>query len=292
MKLNELEVLQLLKDKLIDAAKTKGLKLNDSDFGSKRWNTSEKRVFYLQRLENNLFERPSPSTVLGTGAEAVRSSAAMIYNLLGEKDIVLNGMRYSGIEYEKPFPAIMNEHNAHLDAIFHSPDNTEMYAIEAKLLEWKDSPKNLAKAYLKEDMYFATNKQRQVFIEFFRSLIRDEQDSKGRYKHKSKRYDAIQMAIHTLALFNHFSQETTSNIKKLTLLNVVWKYDCDKYAKEEEEAHLFIENANAEFTPIFKKLGIDFSIQYATFQDFKKYIIDLSNDPKRLNYLKRYEVTA
>lgn len=289
MRLNELEVLQLLKDKLIEAAKVKGTELTDRDFGSRRWKMSKKNVYYLNKYQNNLFENPGPKTELGTGVEAVRSSAAMIFNLLGEEYFVLDKKYYSDIEYEKGFRAIKNSPEAHLDAVFNSLDKTEMYAVEAKLLEWKDSPKNLAKAYLDKRKYYATNKNCQSFIDFFQSLILQEQDSYGRYKHLTKRYDAIQMTIHTLALYNHFSKETTSTIKKLTLLNVVWRYDCDEYAIEEQEAQEYIKKANSRFAPLFKQIGIDFSIQYSTFQDFMQRI-DFSNAPKRFEYLKRYEI--
>lgn len=293
MRIHEWDVLQLLKNKLIEAAETKGLKLTDCDFGSKRWNASKKRVFYLCKLENNLFERPSPSTVLGTGAEAVRSSAAMIYNLLGENELVLDGKTYSSIEYEKQFPAIKDEgskkHNAHLDAVFLSSDKSEMYAIEAKLLEWKDSPKNLAAAYLKKAMYFPANTESKVFIDFFKSLIDLKLDANGRYKHNKKRYDAIQMIIHTLGLYNHFAEMKTPQVKKLTLLNVVWKYECDEYEIEENEAAQFLDDANNVFSPLFKRIGIDFSIQYSTFQAFKDKLT-FAKDSNRLEYLKRYLV--
>ncbi len=48
-------------------------------------------------------------------------------------------------------------------------------------------------------------------------------------------------------------------------------------------------DANERFAPLFKQIGIDFSIQYSTFQNFKKRI-DLSNNLKRFRYLKRYDV--
>lgn len=289
MRLNELEVLQLLKDKLIEAAKVKGTELTDSDFGSLRWKTSKKNVYYLSDYLDNLFENPAPKTKLGTGVEAVRSSAAMIFNLLGEEYFVLDKKDYSDIEYEQGFRAIKKSPKARLDTVFRSSDKTEMYAVEAKLLEWKDSPKNLAKAYLDKRRYYATNKNCQSFIDFFQSLILQKQDSYGWYKHLTKRYDAIQMTIHTLALYNHFSEEKTSTIKKLTLLNVVWRYDCDEYAIEEQEAQEYIKKANSRFAPLFKQIGIDFSIQYSTFQDFMQRI-DFSNAPKRFEYLKRYEI--
>ena len=288
MKLNELEVLQLLKDKLIIAAKVKGIELTDSAFGSLRWGKSEKRVFYLYDYRNNLYETPSSKTELGTGIEAVCSSAAMIFNLFGEKEFVLDRKLYTGIEYEKTFPSIEGRPPAHLDVVFNSKDNSELYAVEAKMLEWKDSPKNLAKAYLDEEVYYPSNKNSQSFIEFFQSLINQEQDEYGRYKHFTKRYDAIQMTIHTLSLYNFFSKETSSAIKKLTLLNVVWKYDCDEYSIEEKEAYNYMKAANARFAPLFKQIGIVFSIQYSTLQDFKKRI-DFSNAAERFEYLKRYE---
>lgn len=295
MKLNEMEVLQLLKDGLIEAAEIKGLKLTEQSFGSLRWRNSEKRVFYLYDYNNNLFETPYSKKELGTGIEAVRSSAAMIFNLLGKKDFILDHKNYTGIKYEKTFPAIIDEkgdsHEAHLDAVFYSSDFTEMYAIEAKLLEWKDSPKNLAEAYLDVEKYIITGKERNTFVDFFKDLTIDQKDSDGRFKHKTKKYDAIQMTIHTLALFSDFSKKTYNTVKKLTLLNVVWKYDCDEYAKEEEEAHAYIEKANAVFVPLFKHIDIDFSIKYFTLQDFMKRI-DFSNAIERFEYLKRYEINA
>lgn len=294
MKIDEMQVLQLLKNGLYEAARAKGQMLTENDFGSKRWNNSEKRVFYLLDKRKNLFDIPNPKTKLGTGVEAVRSSAAMIFNLLGEKDFIFEHKNYSGIEYEKKLPAIVDEkgetHEAHLDAVFYSSDKSEMYAVEAKLLEWKDSPKNLAKAYLEEGRYLIGEEDRNAFIAFFKSLIqKDQLDKDDRYKHRNKRYDAIQMTIHTLALYTYFSRETMSAVKKLTLLNVVWKYECDEYSLEEEEAKHFIKDANERFTHLFKQIGIDFSIRYFTFQDFKERIV-FSNDPLRLKYLKRYEI--
>lgn len=291
MKLNELEVLQLLKNKLLKAAESRNLKLTDDDFGSLRWKNSDKRVYYLYDYRKNLFESPSPQTELGTGIEAVRSSAAMIYNLFGETGFILDRKSFTGVEYEKTFPAIISRPPAHLDAVFFSSNNTEMFAVEAKLLEWKDSPKNLAKAYLDKSLYPSTNKNSGVFIDYFKTLIKQEEDKDGRLMHKTQRYDAIQMTIHTLALYNHFCDISSTNIKKLTLQNVVWKYDCDEYAIEEEEAARFVKDANELFVPLFKRIGIDFSIQYSTLQDFKKRI-DFSKDPKRAEYLKRYDINS
>ena len=291
MKLNELEVLHVLKNKLLKAAEVRNLKLANDDFGSLRWKNSDKRVYYLYDYRKNLFETPSPQIKLGTGIKAVRSSAAMIYNLFGEASFILDRKSFTGIEYEKTFPAINGRPPAHLDAVFQSSDNTEMYAIEAKVLEWKDSPKNLAKAYLDKRLYPSTNKNSGVFVNFFKTLVKQEEDKDGRLKHKTRRYDAIQMTIHTLALYNHFCDVSSTNIKKLTLLNVVWKYDCDEYAIEEEEAARFVNDANELFVPLFKRIGIDFSIQYSTLQDFKKRI-DFSKDPKRAEYLKRYDETT
>ena len=91
----ELEFLKNLKTKLLSAEKNRGKNLSENDFGSVRWSDSKKKEFYLYDARNNLFEEPHRDTALGTGVEAVRSSAAMIFNLLGQKTVVINGISYS-----------------------------------------------------------------------------------------------------------------------------------------------------------------------------------------------------
>lgn len=297
MKKIEEKILKMLKGNLLDS--NKSIKDSKDYFGSinPRYKKSEKaQNYYLLNKANNLYKQNLPNFKLGTGLEAVRSSAAMIFNLLGQDPIKFrDGLIFKSPEYEKEFEAIKSDnhsnHKANIDAILISEDNSQFYAIEAKLLEWINSPKNLSDAYLDEKNYLTGHDDGvpKKFIEFFKKYKQDKQNKEGRWLHQNKRYDAIQMIIHILALYNACSKVNEKEITppKITLCNVVWKYDCPDYEKEKEEADDFVKEANKVFPQLFKKLGYDFDVKYITFEDFKNNI-DFS-DKDRENYLKRYK---
>lgn len=288
----EIDLLKKLKQAFLAVTKEQGTVLTENDFGSFRWKGSEKEKFYLLDYKNNLLEIPLSNIILGSGVEAIRSSAAMIFNLLGQKEFSYNDTKFMPPEYETELKAIKDEkespHNAHLDATFYSVDKSEFHAVEAKMMEWINNSKNLSPAYLNAEMYLPQNSQSGVFIEFFKSLVNEKKDKDGRLLHKTKRYDAIQMAIHILAIYNYFCI-AKSSAKRIILQNIVWKYDCDDYKTEESEAKEFIEKANKTFKPLFKELNIDFVVEYTTFQEFKQKM-DFSKDKNREKYLKRYEI--
>ena len=218
----------------------------------------------------------------------------MIFNLLGQKELIIGENKYTSPEYEAEFKAIKDEneitHNTHLDVVFYSENKTELHAIEAKMMEWINSPKNLSPAYLKEEMYVDDNKKSSEFIQFFNSLIKKEkQYADCRFAHKTERYDAIQMTIHILALYNYICKGKNKSVKKVLLHNIVWKYECEDYKTEEREAQDFIKKANEVFSPLFEELGVSFKVEYETFQDFKNRI-DFLENTARLQYLKRYEI--
>ena len=285
----EIDILKKLKRKLLEVNPS----IQDLDFGSTIFPNSEKaQQYYLFDKTNNLFESPNADLNLGFGVEALRSSAAMIFNLLGQNALRINNIDFEPPKYEYEFPAIKNvknsKHNAHLDAVLFSKDGNCMYAIEAKLLEWINSPKNLSPAYLNSEMYLECNLCQETFNNFFNEYMVPKTDNKGRYCHKQERYDAIQMTIHILALYNACCEKDNLP-KNISLYNVVWKYDCDYYRTEEKEAKEFMANANKTFRPLFKEKGYEFIVAYKTFQEFKE-MIDFSDDLDREIYLKRYEM--
>ena len=287
LKDQEIAILEALKEKL---RKTKIL--DDDKFGSKRWDgKSEKSKYYLFDKRNNLFEAER-GVKLGTGVESIRSSAAMIFNLMGKDTVEFNDGSQYDIQYEEEFEVIEDEkaktHSAHLDVTLRNEKKSEMIAIEAKMREWLNSPKNLAKAYLEEKSYPKENDKKKKFISFFNGLVDKGKELKyGRHPHtKYKVYDAIQMTIHILSLYNECCK---SHYKSITLCNVVWKYDCSRYNQEEEEGQKFVEEANKEFSHIFKEKGVDFKVEYITFQYFKERL-KLSDDRK--SYLQRYEIKS
>ena len=73
----EIEILNKLKQALMNVSK-----LPESEFGSWRWRNSKKQEYYLHDWRKNLYEMPNADINLGTGREAVRSSAAMIFKAL------------------------------------------------------------------------------------------------------------------------------------------------------------------------------------------------------------------
>ena len=87
MENNEKEILDLLKDNLLMV--NQDIKDTDSFFGYENAK-SEYKDYYLIDFTNNLYQSTKPAFELGTGLEAVRSSAAMIYNTIGTDSITVN----------------------------------------------------------------------------------------------------------------------------------------------------------------------------------------------------------
>ena len=274
------EILIKLKYALKDINK----QLNNSSFLQDINNSL--KGFYLRNTNDNLFEKPIPGQKFDKRINAIRSSAAMIFNLLGQKDITIDGVDYNAAKYERGYYAINDKigrrHKAYLDAVFFSKDTKHMVAIETKMLEWLDVPKKLMYAYLDKEKYIVGNDQICQFIHFFKTLIKDDKDLKP----QTKVYDAIQMTIHILSLYN-LSCSIEKPPKTITLYNVVWNYKCDRYVIEEEEGENYVKKANEYFRPIFKKREIEFNVEYCTFSAFKQKI-KLSKE--RAVYLKRYDI--
>ena len=158
------------------------------------------------------------------------------------------------------------------------------------MTEWFGSPKTLAEAYLDAQCYLNITDNKKEFIKFFKELVDIKTLSNGRYKSIYKRYDAIQMTIHILGIYNFIKSNKNGNIKNISLINCVWGYDeIEQYLEEKKEAKEFIEKANRKFRPIFSKIGIQFNIEYYSFHELKD-LIDFSKDSEKLEYLKRYNI--
>ena len=254
--------------------------------------------YHLKDIKSNLLF--SPFEGIHKCANSIRSSAAMIYNTIGPDSIVFDGVRYSNIKYEREFPALNqkdnsdHDHSAHLDVSMLSEDETELTLVEAKCLEWMDNPKSCSIAYLSERCYpKETGKAVSHFIESFRSLLscpqsRDPEDDKRILPFYLK-YDAIQMNIHILGIYNFCARKDEKLPKKIRLLNIVWNYDeAEEYQIEEQEGKEYVAFANVTFRNLFKQLGVDFSVEYVRYSDFLTRV-DWSNDMEHRNYLRRYE---
>ena len=267
-------------------------------------NFAQQELFYidnyhLKDIASNLFFTPYKG--IDPRANSIRSSAAMIYNTIGPDCIILDGKKYQNIEYEREFSALNSndatdhDHSAHLDVSMLSEDKTELTLVEAKMLEWTENPKSMSIAYLSPRCYPPeTEKAVSHFIESFKSLKscpeeKDPKDEKRIIPFYS-RYDAVQMNIHILGIYNFCARDKEEIPKRIRLLNIVWNYyEAEEYQTEEREGKEYITFANVTFRNLFKQLGVDFSVEYVRYSDFLNRV-DWTNDIEHRNYLKRYEV--
>lgn len=215
-------------------------------------NANYKDDYRLKSIEANLFFPPYGG--IDERAYSICSSAAMIYNTIGPDSIIIDGKKYSNIIYEREFPALDNkdnsdhDHSAHLDVSMIREDGPELLLIEAKMLEWidigKNNPKSCNKAYLSSYCYRKESKDMYPhFKESFLSLINPDSMFKTEklYPPSYKRYDAIQMNIHILGIYNYCARKEEKIPKKIRLLNVVWDYDeAEEYQTEEKVRNMWL----------------------------------------------------
>ena len=274
-------ILQKLKDGLRNAKP----ELKDDDFGSEIKKERNYKDYYLYCYKNNCFDDPK-NIKLGTGTRAIKSSAAFIYNIFGQDEITINDINYGEIKYEEPLKALIGRNPAKLDGCLISKDNSKIKFFETKLLEWSGSPKNLSLAYLDKNNYFKCNNHREDFINFFTTISGPETkpDKKGeiRRKHKTKVYDAIQMTIHILGIYNAVCNNKILQ-KNIELVNLVWDYPHSRYEKEKTEALDYEKKFNDYFKPFFKEKGFDFKVKYISFSDF------ILNTDIKFKKLERFE---
>ncbi len=258
------------------------------------------RDYCLKDIESNLFFKPYDK--IDKRAYSLRSSAAMIYNTIGPDSIIFDGKKYLNIEYERELQALNKQdnsdhnHDAHLDVSMESEDGQELVLVEAKCLEWFENPKSLSIAYLSQHCYpTETGKAVIHFIESYRSLISSPQkmdpEDKNRILPYYQIYDAIQMNIHILGIYNYCAnRKKNDRHQKVRLLNIVWDYDpAEEYQTEEREGKEYVAFANVAFRNLFKQLDVDFSVEYVRYSDFLKRV-DWSNDMEHRKYLERYEI--
>lgn len=284
-----------IENELLDVFKTNLLRVNtdikDSHdfFGSNKYTGDKGQNYYLWKQENNLYNCQKPKYELGKDAEAVRSSAAMIYNTIGEDKIVIDNKNYSIVTYEDKLTGLIDPPGPQLDVTLLSTDNKERIYIEAKCLEWLSSSEELMAAYLYQNNY-ASFETANFFIPIFKMIIKKGDEISDKYKSIYTHYDSKQMTIHILGIYNWCKKNYGKLPETIKLLNIVWDYDkAEQYQIEEKEGLEYVSFANVAFKNLFNDLGVDFCVEYIKYSDFLNRI-DWSKDLERRNYLSRYEV--
>lgn len=269
---------------------------------------AEIKGFQTKELDKNLYHPMSCKTKseyknsdgdeLRKGRiDMIRSSAAMIYNLLGNDDVVFSKNKYlpEGLykkEFEKKYKSInvinkkTNEpYAANLDAWLHN-DSCEIF-IESKCMEWlqNNSEKELAKSYIRyTSKYFYPDT-----AEMFRTVGNEI---------PSSQYDSCQMFRHTLAIYNYLRDNPEKENKKIYLVNVVWELGETELLEEIRDLYkLQLELEHREFQLFYKKmtpiinliksnLAKDFDILYLPVKEL--YSILKYSDEKQKRFVQRY----
>ncbi len=278
---------------LLDSLKNAFLKQNKGiskeNFGPDDIN-QDKKEYYLKNIEDNCFQRKKRHD-LKSDSRALRSSATMIYNTLGEKkdEIFFKNLnqQYLIYDYEEILPGLKDRTGPHLDVTLKTQDESKVIFIESKCLEWLSTAEKMVNSYLKHENYKYDNSD--IFIPWFKKFLETPEEEQSEYSSIYSRYNSKQMNIHLFGIYNWCLKETKLP-KEIKLWNIVWDYsDIEEYKTEKQEGIEYCKLANEEFAARFqKKFNINFSVEYIEYSDFLN-IIDWTKKQERRNYLKRYE---
>lgn len=271
--------------------------ISDSEIYEFQTKEMTKNLYHVMSIKTQKEYKNGDGDELRKGRiDMMRSSAAMIYNLLGNNNTIIMENKYLPEgefekEFEKKYKSInvINKktgrpYEANLDAWLHN-DNCEIF-IESKCMEWlqNNSDKELAKSYTRDtSKYFYNNS-----AELFRTVSKEISLSQ---------YDSCQMFRHTLAIYNYLKDNKKKN-KKIYLVNVVWEpdeYEIDEKIRpiyklqlelEHKEFSLFYE----KMCDIMKMISLDteneFDILYLSARDF--YSILKYSDDNHRKFVQRY----
>ena len=278
--------LELLSTKLISTGFVKEKEIKKYGLSSERKNfftdMSEKVEDEYKNGEGKEFEKGD--------FKRIRSSAAMIFNLLGNDNIVvLPNCYFPDGQYEKQYEfkystVKSSSRKANLDAWLCKED-CEIF-IESKCLEWIQNRSNapLSPSYFSKNEYF-DSKTADTFINVGKEILLSQ-------------YDSCQMFRHTLAIYNYLWQHPEKNNKKVYLVNVVWEPDESELPEkigdiyklqlelEHREFKLFYEKMNPIINLIKPTLAKDFDILYLPIKEF--YSILKYSDEKQKRFVQRY----
>ncbi len=259
-------------------------------------------VFKLKDMTKNFYQTMSNKTIEeyknGDGNELedgkmnmIRSSSAMIYNILGNDNVIIskNNFLPAG-EYKKEFEKKLktvkrSRRKANLDAWLYN-ESCEIF-IESKCLEWlQSSNKPLKEAYTRDTTRYYFHETAELFREIGSEILLSQ-------------YDSCQMFRHTLAIYNYLkdSKKLDKN-KKIFLVNVVWEPKGNELPEEIRETYKHqLELEHSEFDLFYKRMKpiIDiikedtfnnFEILYMSVKDFCSILT--YNDEKQSKFVQRY----
>ena len=259
-------------------------------------------VYYLKTLKDNLKKDLNTPEKIGFSKKdtnrnrwgvipmaALRSSAALIYNILGdgthceinvddlkclkEQTLISGGYQ---LQYEWKYKTI-NRAKANIDAYLNI-DNCHLF-IEMKMLE----PLTKTHPFDSYSSYIGSNCPK-VFKDAFELY----ENNKPEY------FDACQMIKHLLAIYNYFNENRPKETQNVVLLNCHWEpLNCRVEGHPLEETYTTFDNFAKEFEKmrdcfqekLFAKLNVNLVLAHCTHCDLKK-MAGKEND----KYLERYDI--
>ncbi|MBR5674310.1 MAG: hypothetical protein IKW97_07910 [Muribaculaceae bacterium] len=300
----EKDILEALKNKLIETAG-----ISEDDFLSENDECKTQNcIYYLRDLKDNLQKDQKNYSMhlenyskKDTGRNrynvipmaALRSSAALIYNILGDDDeceLNFEALSDSSIElnlisgkyqlqYEWKYKTISRS-RANIDAHLSNEENNCHLFIEMKMLE----PLTKTHPFDSYSSYKNSSDCPDVFKDAFDYFV-------GK---KLEYFDACQMIKHLLAIYNYFKDNPPKETQNVVLLNCHWEplNHCvngislkDTYTAFDNFAKEFESMRDCFQEKLFAKLNVNLVLAHCTHSDLKK-MVGKEND----EYLKRYEI--
>ena len=253
------------KEKVYEAIKQRWLSLNPG----KEDQFCEESPYYLKELNDNLVEPMydcvQRSYEAGAGREleknmrALHSSAAMTYNLFGNRPVYLydgETCRAYTVTYEKQLTALNPAAKAHLDACLSR--RGELILFEMKMTEWlANSHAPLPASYLSSEKKYP-DWDLLAGLKMTRDLFHTEAGEKG-YAPRAKHLDTAQLFKHVYAIYNAlFYTGELPLTERVKLCLCVWTISKPSFFDDPAQYDLYVtaeKELREEFEAFRARLG-------------------------------------
>lgn len=265
---------------------------------------SLKNKFIFEDLSQNLYEAMSEKVIsqfkdaygdkIFEKMHSLRSSSAMAYNIFGNENVIFKGFSALSkgeykVTYEKALETFKGAKSKnHIDLLLENENENVFF--EMKFFE----PFYHKVSFNREISSICEFSDNYIYTDSAFPFMESIRRIKGA---GLVRYDAYQMLMHALGIYNYVRQnEDALKGKKIKLINCIWTIENpfeEEKLKREFDNILFEENTDfAKFkecmfsvTNLFEKKGIDFDISLIEVKDL---ILDLEMPEAKRAWLKRY----
>lgn len=267
----------------------------------------QKGAFTLRSFSDNLFTIPARRHLaeftagrnVWDGMAYLGSSAAMLYNMLGNEAVQLSDGAYR-IFYRQRLRAL-NRKNActTVDAILLSENERSAVCMSAKLLEWFSYQVNPLRDTFLHYGNYGEPAAAECFVEAFRRLIPFYQSDAYEHVGSLKLYDGFFVLRQLLALYHGICANGFYPIERLDYISIYWRPMHPAIlgsqgiklgtaaGRMEREAALFSEQIAPVILLFEKTLDVKLQIRLMHVWEFLE---ETGADVARQAWMKRYEL--